>query len=350
MKTFDDPVKQGMQLAISQINATGGVGGRKLKLITADAASDQSKSRSAGQQLLDAGADFVVPSCDYNIGGPAAQAAGQKNVLAIGCAGGPLFGKTGLGPYVFNTFQGSPTEGSTLAQFAIQKGWKTAYLIDDTSLAYTDEICKNFTKRFPQLGGKVLGSTTMQNSDTSIASQISKVEAAKPQVVLLCSYPLGGVTALRQIRSSGVKTPVLGTGSFDGTYWVKSVPRISDFYIAAISSRAGDDPSPTVKKFFTDFEAATGTPATSALYPMSGYESVETIAKGIEKAGGKTDGPSVAKALETFKDEPLLMGKTTYTSSCHIPIGRTMEMLGYVNGKEKYLESITPSEVLDKTC
>lgn len=350
MKTFDDPVNAGMKLAISQINAKGGVDGRKIELITADSGSDQAKSRTAAQQLLDKGADFIVPSCDYNVGGPAAQAAGQKGVLAIGCAGGPLFGKTGLGPLTFNTFQGSPTEGAAYAELAMKKGFKSAFLISDTSLAYTSEICKNFEKAYTGLGGSIAGKSTMQNTDTSISSQISDLKSAKPDVVLLCSYPLGGVTALRQIRSSGVDLPVIGTGSFDGTYWVKTVPGISDFYIGTVGSRVGDDPRSVVNTFFSDFKQSSGAEAVSALYPMSGYESVESIAKGVEAAGGKTDGASVAKALEGFKDEKLLMGDTTYTSSCHIPVGRPVSIIEYKQGKEAYSETIAPKAIPDKTC
>jgi branched-chain amino acid transport system substrate-binding protein len=350
MKTFDDQVAVGMKLAADQLNAKGGVDGRKIQIISSDSGSDQAKSRTAAQKLLEQGAQFIVPSCDYDVGGPAAQAASQKGVLSIGCAGGPLFGKTGLGPLVFNTYEGSPTTGAVSADFAIEKGWKTAYLIRDDSLAYTTDLCNNFQKAYEAQGGKVLGLSTMQNADTSFSAQVSKIQSAKPQVVVLCSYPTGGVTALRAIRSAGIDGPVIGTGSYDGDYWVKSVPGVSDFYIATVASRLGDNADATQNAFFADVKKSTGAEATSALYVMSGYESVESIAKGIALAGGKTDGSDVAKGLETFKDEPLLMGKTTYTTDCHIPIGRTESIMEYVDGKQKLLKTMAPKDVPEKTC
>ncbi len=212
-------------------------------------------------------------------------------MLSIGCAGGPLFGKQGLGELVFNTYVGSPTHGSSLATFANKQGYKTAFLIRDDSLAFTTSVCDNFDKEFTALGGKVLGTDVMQNTDTSFSSQVADVKAANPDVVMLCSYPTGGVTALRQLRSAMPDVPVLGTGAYDGEYWVKTVPGISDFYITTAASRVGGNASQAQNDFFAAVQKETGAEATSALYTMSGYESVETIAKGIEKAGGSTDAP-----------------------------------------------------------
>lgn len=350
MKTFDDQVASGLKLAADEINAKGGIDGRQVKIISSDSGTDQAKSRTAAQKLLEQGADFIVPSCDYDIGGPAAQAASQKKVVSIGCAGGPLFGKTGLGPYVFNTYVGSPTDGAVLADFALSKGWKTATAIRDDSLAYTTELCKNFEKEFEAGGGTVKSTEVMQNTDTSFSSQVSKVKSDNPDFVMLCSYPTGGVTALRELRSADPKIPILGTGAYDGTYWVKTVPGISDFWIATSANRTGGNDSAAQNTFFKNLQKETGAEPTSALYTMSGYESLESIAKAVEKAGGKTDGDSVAKALETFKDEPLLMGSTTYTADCHIPIGRPETIIEYVNGKQQFVETLAPKDVPDKTC
>jgi branched-chain amino acid transport system substrate-binding protein len=349
MSTFDGPIGQGMALAVEEVNAKGGVLGRKLEIREVDSASDLSKSRKAGQQLLDGGADFIVPTCDYNLGGPAAQAAGEKGKVAIGCAGGALFGRQGLGPLTFNVFQGSATEGAVSAEYAVQRGWKRAFMITDTSLAYTKDICKNFKARFTAIGGSLTGEETMQGSDTSVSSQIAKLRNTDSDVVMLCSLPPQGVTALRQLRSSGYSGPILGTDTFDGTFWTESVPGVSDFFVPTTGAIAGDDPEEARKDFFTRFQKATGKPPVSAMYPMSGYAAVETLVAGIEDAGS-IEGEKVAKAIETFKDRPLLMGPTTYTAECHVPVGRALLMTEYRDGEQRYLETVTPKDVPDKTC
>ena len=62
----DGPQLQGIQLAISNINAKGGVLGHKFKLITADTKSNPPTIATAAQTVINAGAQFMIPTMDYN--------------------------------------------------------------------------------------------------------------------------------------------------------------------------------------------------------------------------------------------------------------------------------------------
>ena len=107
--------------------------------------------------------------------------------------------------------------------------------------------------------------------------------------------------------------------AFSGTFWLEPTPDLSNVWVAAVGSSYGDDPRDDVNEFFRKFEEHTGKPAPVDSYPLLGYSLVQTIAKGVEQAG-TTDGEELAKALETFEDEPLLAGPTTYTEDCHVPV------------------------------
>jgi branched-chain amino acid transport system substrate-binding protein len=351
MKIYDAPVDQGLKMAAAEVNAQGGVLGHKIKIIEGDTQSSVSQARVVAQQLLNQGANFLVPSCDYDFGGPAAQVANQHKTIAITCAGGPLMGFQGSGPYTFNVYAGSPTEGAVDADFAaLKKGWKKAFVIDDPSLAYTKDVCSNFVKEYEADGGTIAGEVTMQNSDTSITSQVNKLQQSGAPFLMLCSYPPGGISALRQIRGAGFRGPVIGSGAFDGMYWTNTVPGISDFYIAASGSIAPDNPNPGLNTFLANFKKFTGGPPVSMLYPMSGYEVVQSLVTAI-KAAHSTDPDKVKQALENFHGQPLLFGPTTYSSSCHVPVGRPLLIEQYTNGKEHYSGvTIRPKNVPDKTC
>ena len=78
--------------------------------------TNQSQSALCAQQLLSKGADFVMPSCDFDFGSPAARIADKAGKVAIGCAGGLAYGYQGVGPLLFNTYSGSATEGALLAK------------------------------------------------------------------------------------------------------------------------------------------------------------------------------------------------------------------------------------------
>jgi branched-chain amino acid transport system substrate-binding protein len=332
MSAFDIPLEQGMKMAIEDVNAKGGVLGRPLTMVTTDNGTDVSKIKTAAQEVLDKGAQFVVTSCDYDIGGPAARAVNAKNVIAISCAGAPEYGYKGIGPLTYNIYPGSPAEGAVLAEYAKDKGYHKPFVITDQTLEYTQVVGEMFVKRWKELGQQLAGQDNFQNGDASVASQISDLQQSGADVVVVSSYPPGGATVLRQIRAAGINLPILGAQGFDGTYWLNAVPNLSDFTIPATVSMWGDDPEPKVNAFFQRVLKETGKAAASANYPLSGYSSVEALAIAIQRAGS-TDTAAVQKQLDSFTNEPLLIGPTTFTATCHIPVGRTFRMVTYTDGK-----------------
>ena len=78
---------------------------------------------------------------------------------------------------------------------------------------------------------------------------------------------------------------------------------------------------------------------------MTGYSVGQAMAKAIEMTGGKTDGESLKKALESFKDEQFLVGPTTYSEKVHMSLGRPLAALEIQNGKHKFLGMIAPKEI-----
>lgn len=344
MSVFDIPVQQGMQLAIDDINARGGVLGRQLQMITTNNETDTSKIQTAAQDVLDQGADFVITSCDFDIGGPAARVANDADTIAMGCAGGPLYGVDGIGPLTYNFYPGSPTEGAMLAEYAQEQGYTRPFVITDQTLEYTQVVGDFFEKRWADLGGTLAGKETYQNGDESAAAQIAAAQRANPDVIIVASYPPGGATLLRQLRAAGLTQPMLGAQAFDGTYWTDAVPGLSGFTIPAAGALNGDDPVAAKNDFFTRLEAATGAPAASANYPLQGYSMVQAIARAVERAGS-TDTPAVQAELDAFTDEDLLIGPTTFTPECHIPAGRPLLLKTYTDGKlsvvgERSVESL----------
>ncbi|CAB4892295.1 unannotated protein [freshwater metagenome] len=331
MSVFDVSVEQGMNLAIADINKAGGVLGRPLELVSSNNETDFAKIQTSALEVIEKGAQFIVPSCDFDVGSPAAHVANDKNIIAIGCAGGPLFGFTGIGALTYNTYHSSPVEGSMMAEFANDKGWKKPFVLTDQTLAYSQSVGDTFTARWKELGGTIAGEDIFNSDSTSIASQISAIKASGADSIMVASLPPEGPAALLQIRAAGIDLPMMGAQAFDGTYWVESIPDISNFFIPATASIYGDDPVAARNAFFARIKTETGTAAANSNYPLSGYSSVEALARAIERAGS-TDTAKVAAELDKFTNENLLIGPTTYTSSCHIPTGRPLLIIEYVKG------------------
>ena len=342
---YDNEVIKGMQYVMDRINAEGGVNGRMFELVIADHKTDPAQVESATREVLDEGADVVVTTADYDFGAAAALAAQEAGKVSMGGAGAVQFGKSGLGPLHFNVFQGTSTEVAVMAQFAKDQGYERPYLLSDTSIEYSKTVCDLFEPAWTALGGEIAGKQTFLSSDPSIANQVSAVSGADADVVIMCSYPPGGASAIRQVRTAGVDLPIIGGAAFDGTFWLEAIPDLSDFYYPTMVSSAGDDPSAAVNEFLAAVD-----PAGGAIYSLFGYSIIESIAAALEMNGGDADGAALAAAIETFDEQALLVGPTTYTTDCHVPLGRPMAVLEIQDGQPSFIEYSTAEELPDTTC
>ncbi len=333
LSSFDGPPAVAAQLAVDDVNARGGILGRRVELIRVDTKTQVDQGGPAALQAIDEGAAFIIAPCDFDFGAPVAIAAQQKGVLAMSdCAGAPAFGRQGIGPLAFTMGMAGPSEGAELAEWAYhRKGLRKAYVLLDTTLEYHKQVCRGFTDRWKQLGGTIAGSDTFKNTDPSIASQLTGLQSSHPDTIVLCSFPPGGAAAIRQIRAAGVNLPILGPNSFDGEAWKKAVPNLSNVYYTNYGSLAGDDPNPKFNELVKRYTAATGqAPPNSNI--VTGYSVVEALKAAAEKAG-TTNGAAVAKALESFHGQPLLIGPTTFTPDLHIDLTRPILMMQIQHGR-----------------
>lgn len=342
---YDNEVVRGMQAAMDQFNAAGGVDGRMFELVIVDHKTDVAQVESATAEVLDQGADVIVTTADYDFGAAAALAAQRADTVSMGGAGAPQFGKSGLGPLHFNVYQGTATEAAVAAEFAQAQGYTKPFLLSDTSIEYSKSFCDLFEDSWSKLGGVIAGKETFLNGDPSIANQVSAIKDSDADSVIMCSYPPGGASAIRQVRTGGIDLPIIGGAAFDGTFWLEAIPDLSDFFYPTMVSSAGDDPDPAVNELLDTID-----PAGGAIYGLFGFEIIETVKLAMEQNGGDLDGAALAAAIESFTDEDLLVGPTTYTPDCHVPLGRPMAMMQIQEGVPSLLEYITPATLPDTTC
>jgi branched-chain amino acid transport system substrate-binding protein len=333
---YDEGPYKAMEVAADEINAKGGLLGRPLKIVYADTKSDISYGATAAQQVIDEGAVLVVVTCDYDYGSAAANVANSKNLIAFStCAGDPKFGPAGIGPNAFTMATGSPGQAALMAEFAFKQGWKRAYILRDTSTAFEASFAETFQKRWAKLAGagNFLGQDTFGGDDPQIATQITRIKglASQPDFVVLCAFPPAGSSAMRQLRAAGLNQPLLGSEDWDGDYWIEAIPGLNGLYFDTYASIFGTDPRPQMQAFMKKFVAKFGkTPITS--HAVTGYSVIEAWTRAVDIAKS-LDTDKVRAALETFKDEPLLAGPTTFTPDSHINYKRDMIVMEVKDGK-----------------
>jgi len=320
MQAYDKPAQDAAMIRIKEINDAGGLLGKQIEVVNADTKTDRAEGAKAGLSVIDAGADMVVVSCDYDFGSPAALAAESAGLPSFFlCAESIKAGIQGVGPNSFSASVLAAVQGATMAEWAYnKKEARSFYRLLDTWTEYNKGICDGFDWMMPKLAdAKLVGEDTFLNEDASIAAQITRIKALpeEPDAIMLCTMMPGAVSAIKQLRAAGINSMILNGSGVDGSYWLNAVPDLSNFYVPVQGSIYGDDPNPEVTAFNAKFKEATGgDPSTQYTYP--GYVMIDVWAKAVERAG-TTETSAVVAELEKMNGEPTLFGPRTFTSELH---------------------------------
>jgi branched-chain amino acid transport system substrate-binding protein len=354
MVAFDGDAQKMAQLWINDRTKAGGLLGSKVDVTIADTKSDRAEGARAGQTVVDAGANLVIVSCDYDFGSPAAGAAQRAGKISVFlCAEDPKAGVQGVGPLSYTSSVAAHVQGAVMAQWANKNlGVKRPYILLDTVTEYDKSVCTGFRWAVSQIKGmKIAGEDTFKNDDPSIQSQITRLVGAseKPDAIMLCSYVPGGASALRQIEAAGIQVPIFGGSAMDGSYWTNAVPDLNNFFLPVAASVYGDDPRPEINALTERYKAAYGAlPATTYAYPI--YAFLDLWAKAVEKAG-TADGAKVSAVLNGMRDEQTFIGPRSFSPELHIQTNADMLILKHDPGKvhviDRYsLANPIPQDVL----
>ena len=343
MAPFDGPALAAANVRVKQINARGGVNGRKLQIITCDTQNNApAKAKSCAASLIGKGADIVFVTCDVDFATPVVQEAINRGILAIApCIGtdqmGPKrFGSKGKLAFSFGNV--AQDEGSAMAEFAWKQGWKTAALATNTLLVYFKNVVQAFEKRFTQLGGKIVTRESYATGANNVNNAVSRLNGAQADVIVT-STAFGELPALvAGLRSLDNQTPILNSWAGDGNYWLPKDPVISNYYAVTYASAFGDDPNAAVNALAKAVKAGTGGFVTGAA-------AIDGVVTAIKRAKGSTQGSALAAQLEAFKKVPTISGLVSFSPQLHSVFGRQYRVLRIQNGKPKIIGSVTAKVV-----
>jgi branched-chain amino acid transport system substrate-binding protein len=344
MAPFDNPALAAAKIRVAQINAKGGVGGRKFQIKTCDTQNNNpARAKSCAANLLGGGASIMFTTCDVDFATPVVQEAINRGVLAIApCIGtdqmGPKrFGAKGKLAFSFGNV--AQDEGSAMAEYAHRRGWKTASLATNTLLVYFKNVVTAFDKRFTQLGGKIVTRESYATGANNVNTAVSRLNAKKADVIV-SSTSFGELPALVSgLRALGNNTPVLNSWAGDGTYWVTPNPKITNYYCVTYASVFGDDPNPDVRKMIASLKKAGAPPGTGGF--VGGAAAIDGVATAIQRAKGSTKGSALAAQLVKFKKVQTLGGKVSFSPQLHTVFGRQYRVIQIQNNKGKYVGAVT---------
>ena len=120
--------------------------------------------------------------------------------------------------YIFRACFIDPFQGTVGAKFALGTlKAKTAFIMLDQSNDYVKGLAEFFEKAFVAGGGKIVGKETYTSKDTDFSAILSKVSAAKPDLIYLPDYYNVVNLATKQAKEKGIKAPFMGGDGWDSS-------------------------------------------------------------------------------------------------------------------------------------
>jgi branched-chain amino acid transport system substrate-binding protein len=335
--SFGQQSHKGTQLAIDEINAAGGVLGKKLQLITEDDQSTQGQASTVAQKLISQ--DKVVA-----VLGEVASSKSLEAAPIAQRAGIPMISPastnpkvTEVGDYIFRVCFIDPFQGTVMAKYALSKGWKKVAVLVDVKQDYSVGLNEFFVKYFKANGGEIVREQKYSSGDKDFKPQLTSLKASNPDAIFVPGYYAEVALIGKQARLLGLKMPLLGGDGWVGDSLLKVAGNSLDgsFFSAHFSS---DDTNPVVQNFVKKFRAKYDGMIPDDMAAL-GYDSAMILAEAIKRAG-TTDGKKLRDAIAATKNHAGITGSITLDANRNA--SKSAVILTIADGGFKFQQTVAP--------
>ena len=338
--SFGRSSHNGTLIAIDEINAAGGLLGKKVELLTEDNQSKDGESATAVKKLISR--DKVVAILGEVASSRSLEAAPicqQYKVPQISPSStNPRV--TQMGDYIFRVcFEDKFQGGTVLAKFALQSlKSKRMAILTDVSQAYSVGLTDYFKKQYLADGGQVVAEQKFTGADKDFKAQLTASKAQNPDAIFLPIYYGPATLIALQARELGIKVPLFGGDGWEAPELVQGPGAAAALEGCFFSTHfAPDQDSPQAKEFVKKYEARFG--AKPDAMGALGYDSAMVLADAIKRAGS-TEGPKIRDALATTKDFQGVTGKMTLDADRNAR--KPAVIIELKGGKFVYKETVNP--------
>ncbi len=335
--SFGQSSHKGTALAIDELNASGGVLGRKFRLITEDDQSVAGQPATIVRKLISQ--DKVVAILGEVASSKSLEAAPicQQNKVPMISPASTNPKVTEVGDYISRVCFIDPFQGTVMAKFALGKGWKKVAVLIDVKQDYAVGLAEFFVKHFTANGGEITKDQKYSTGDKDFKAQLTSIKATKPDAIFIPGYYAEVALIARQAKLLGLKVPLLGGDGWVGDSLLKVAGTALDgsFFSCHFSA---DDKSPMVQEFVTKYKAKYGGAIPDDMAAL-GYDSAIILAEAIKRAG-TTDGPKLRDAINATKDHKGITG--TISLDDHRNAQKPAVILGIGGGAFQFVETVAP--------
>ncbi len=334
---FGQDTDRAVRLEVDEVNAAGGVLGRKIKVVTLDTRGDSAEAANAVTRLIDVERSVAilgeVASSLSLAGGRVAQR--RKIPMISPSSTNPKV--TEVGDYIFRVCFLDPFQGKVMAKFAREnlKLDKVA-ILKDVKNDYSIGLADAFKQSFEGMGGKIVAEQSYGQGDTDFSAQVTAIKGTDAQAIFVPGYYAEVGAIARTAARLELKVPLLGGDGWDAPDLFKiGGDALNGSYFS--NHFAPDIATPKAQKFVADFKAKYGMEPTGL--GALGYDAAAVLVDAIKRAGS-FDAKAIRDALAKTKDFEGVTGNITIDA--HRDAEKSAVVLKIDGGKAKYAATVKP--------
>lgn len=335
--TFGISSRNGIEMAIDEINKAGGVLGKKVRVIVEDDQGRPEEAQTVVTKLVNK--DRVVAvlgevaSSRSLAGAPVCQA--NRIPMITPSSTNPKV--TQVGNYIFRVCFIDPFQGFVMAKFASSSlKFTKVGILRDIKNDYSVGLADVFRENFQKMGGTIVADESYSEGDTDFSAQLTSIKSTGPQAIFVPGYYTEAGLIARQARKLGITVPLMGGDGWDSPkLWEIGGEALNDCYLS--NHYSVDDPSPKIQQYVAEYQRRYNqTPdALSAL----AYDAAHILFDAFRRAGS-TDPAKVRDALAQTSGFSGVTGSITIDKDRNAV--KPAVVLRVKNGKLEYVESVAP--------
>jgi branched-chain amino acid transport system substrate-binding protein len=339
--TFGQETHNAIMVAVDEINAAGGVNGRKLRILTEDTQSKAEEAANAVTKLITQNSVVALLGEVASSSSIAAAPIAQSNKIPMITPSSTNPAVTQKGDYIFRVCYIDPYQGQSMANYVTNNlKVKTAAILIDVRSDYSTGLAQFFEEQFLKNGGRVVVKQSYAKGDNDFRSQLTAIRAANPDIIFIPGYynDMGQIAI--QARDLGLKQPLVGGDGWESPKLIEIGGKALEgaFYS---THYVPTDPNPLVQKFVTQYQKRHGR-IPDGLAALA-YDAVYVLADAIKRAG-TTDGPALRDAIAATKGLQGVTGTITIGPDRN-PQGKDFVIVEVRNGELALKDKISGQQV-----
>ena len=303
---YGQAMKDGVDLAVEEINKDPNTK-VKIDLKTYDTKLNKSEAINAFKKCIEQDKVLAIEgpmtSGEMFAAGPIAQ---QSKVVAFG-TGTTATGITDIGDYIFrNAIPGKMAIPITVKKAHDKLGFKNVAIMYSNN---NDQMVGEhgiYEELFKKMGIDIIDTETFADKDTDFSAQLTKIQAANPDVICIAGLYQEGALIVKKAREMGMKQPIIGNNGFNSPAYIEQAGAAAEGTLVATPWNA-ERKTEKAQHFRQAFKDKYGHEPDQ--FSAQAYDAIYVMHEAAEKSGSTTDRKKFRDALAQIKDFEGATGK-----------------------------------------